>query len=232
MANERLNKVIAASGHCSRRKADELIRAGKVRINGTTITDMGVKADPKKDEIIVEGKVLGQPEHVYVALNKPVGYISTTSDPHAKHTVLELASADVRLFPVGRLDKDTEGLILLTNDGAFTQRLSHPRYQVEREYEAELEGKLSESDRRKLEQGGLEIEGGLTGPSRIRILNMDHQKTRVQIVLREGRKRQIRLMFASTRNPVIKLKRTRFGKLRLGNLPSGNWRYVKVADIL
>ncbi len=230
---ERLNKIIAKSGYCSRRKADELISAGKVKINGQTITSLGILVDKDKDRVSVEGRELGTEKKVYILLNKPRGYITTTRDKFAPRTVLELLpKMPVRLYPVGRLDKDTEGLLILTNDGPLTLKLTHPRFEVKRTYEVTIKGFLTGAKIKKIEQGGITLEDYKTSPCRIRILRRDRRQTELLFTIGEGRKREIRRIFEFVKNPVTGLKRVQFGKLKLGDLPCGKWKKISKHDII
>ncbi|MCM8813812.1 MAG: rRNA pseudouridine synthase [Candidatus Omnitrophica bacterium] len=231
--SQRLNKLIAQSGLCSRRAADALIRAGKVTCNGAVVRDLSTRADRDTDTIAVDGTPLKQEKLLYLMLNKPAGYVTTVKDPHAKKTVYDLLpKLPARVFPVGRLDKDTAGLLLLTNDGEFAFQLTHPRFGVERVYLAEAAGKVGDALIRQLEKGGMRIDGYSTTPCAIELLARNQIRTRMKITLREGRKRQIRIMLSHIGHPVMRLKRVQYGKLTLGTLETGHWQYVRKQDII
>lgn len=225
---ERLNKIIAKSGICSRRKADELIARGRVKINGKVITALGTQADMEKDMIEVNNKRLGEQEKIYIVLNKPRGYITTAKDIHAEKTVFDLLPKKfARVFPVGRLDKNTEGLLLLTNDGDIAQRLLHPKFEIDRIYELSIKGELSSETKEQIETGGLVIEDYKTSPCKIKILSRSKLKTRLKLTLHEGRKREIRKIFDLFGHNVMSLKRVQFGNIKLENLSCGKWTYIK-----
>jgi len=227
---ERLQKVLAHAGICSRRKAEELILQGQVEVNDQVVTRLGTKVEPEKDKISVSGKPVDLEKKIYIAINKPKGYISTVSDTHNRLTVLDLVPRDQRLYPVGRLDKDTTGLLIMTNDGDLAHRLSHPKFEVEKTYEAVIKGELSRKDIERL-QKGIYLEGRRTAPSKVKILFSQRNRTCLRIAIREGRKRQVRLMLLYVKHPVVELKRVKFGNLSLGNLKPGQWRYLKKDEI-
>jgi pseudouridine synthase len=235
----RLQKHIANLGICSRRKAEAMIAAGRVKVNGTVVREMGVQVDPEKDQVDVIGATTpakAPSEFIYILLNKPVDFISSSSSAQGA-SVLELLTKannikpqfgrDIleRVFPVGRLDKDSEGLMLLTNDGALANRLTHPRYEHEKEYEVTISGRLS-PDARKILSKGMRIDSGFVHG--IKIIKEIPKGTRstIRVVLKEGKNRQIRKMFGRIGYPVISLKRTRMGKLNIGVLPVGKWKFV------
>jgi len=235
-SEERLQKILANAGVASRRAAEEMIAAGRVRVNGTVIKQMGVRADPYSDRIEVDGKPLditqsAQPaqEFVYIMLNKPVGVVSTARDTHGRSTVLDLLDdarlkeRGLRVYPVGRLDAESTGLLLLTNDGDLTFRLTHPRFGVEKEYRALVRGRPTEATLQRL-RDGVEIEGEMTAPARVEQLGRKGGDTWLRVVIHEGRKRQVRLMTAAVGHPVGELQRVRFGPLQLASLEPGKWR--------
>jgi 23S rRNA pseudouridine2605 synthase len=227
----RLQKLLADAGLASRRAAEEWIRAGRVRVNGE-VARLGDGADPARDDVRVDGKKLAAEPRSYWLLHKPKNVLSTTADPWAREagrrTVLELlpaAARRTRLYPVGRLDLDSEGLLLLTNDGALAQALLHPSHGCEREYRVEAWGELTPETARRLARG-VELEDGPTLPCRARVVGYDRARgtSRLVLTLREGRKRQIRRALLALGHPVRRLVRVRMGPLRLGDLPSGRAR--------
>ncbi|RLC74176.1 MAG: pseudouridine synthase [Chloroflexi bacterium] len=236
---ERLQKVLAHAGVASRRASEELIRQGRVQVNGQVVTQMGTQVDPAQDEIRVDGHPLPLAEsHVYVMLNKPQGYLSTTRDPHGRPTVLDLLTVEARIYPVGRLDVDSEGLLLLTNDGALTQRLTHPRYGHEKEYWVLVDGRPNAQALRRL-QRGVEVEGERLQADEVTVLRGSHWRrepvvhgTWLKVILHQGRKRQVRRMCAAVGHPVQRLIRVRFGPLRLGRLEPGQWRHLSHSEVI
>ncbi|MCG2710942.1 MAG: rRNA pseudouridine synthase [Candidatus Omnitrophica bacterium] len=224
---QRLNKIIAISGICSRRKADELIASGKVKINGITVTALGTQADLSEDAIMVNNRPLKKEENVYILFHKPKGCITTTKDMFAEKTIFDiLPKFPVRVFPVGRLDKNTEGLLILTNDGDMTQKLLHPKHEIKRVYEVCVKGTLTQAMVERIEKGGLKIEDYRTSACNIKILSRTTLKTQLTLSLHEGKKREIRKIFDTVGHPVINLKRIQFGNIRLGNLAKGKWKYI------
>lgn len=226
---QRLNKYIAASGVCSRRKADEYIQAGAVRVDGVVITTLGHTIDTAlRPKVTLRGKtIFPTTEYVYVMLNKPAGYTVTKADRYAAKLVMELLPKELqRLKPVGRLDRDSEGLLLFTNDGEFAQHLTHPSFQHEKEYRVTVRETLSDQDIYRLRQGII-LEEGNTGKTKAQRLN-DHTFT---IVLTQGWKRQIRRMAKVLHKHVIQLCRVRVGKLQLGNVQTGKWRYITKTQV-
>lgn len=226
MALERLQKYLAAAGVCSRRRGEALIRAGRVSVNGQVVAELGVKVDPDKDRISVDGRpVAPQPRLVYIALNKPRGYV--TSCRHAgKKIVLELVDVAERVYPVGRLDKESTGLLLLTNDGRLHLKLSHPSFDHEKEYEVVVERPISDGALRRMAEGMpiLEIR---TRPAAVTRMG----ERAFRIVLKEGRNRQIRRMVRRLGNEVVELKRIRVASVHLGRLPEGAWRHLGPEEV-
>lgn len=219
---ERLHVRIARSGLCSRRAAERLIQEGRVEVNGATISEMGVKVT-EDDEVRVDGQPIRIAAHYTVLLNKPTGYVTTLSDPQGRPTILRLLpDYGVQLKPVGRLDMETEGLLLCTNDGELALRLTHPRYGVEKEYVAIVRGAPGEKALKSLREGVF-VEGRKTAPARVDIIHADSRGTHstLRIVIHEGRKRQVRLMCEAVGHPVQKLKRTRIGPLKLHGMAAG-----------
>ncbi|MCH8235253.1 MAG: rRNA pseudouridine synthase [Chloroflexi bacterium] len=225
--SERLQKILSSAGVASRRKAEDLIAQGRVMVNGKQAT-VGDRADAGVDVVTVDGKPIAAQRKRYLALNKPAGHVTTLSDPQGRPKVSDLVDIPERIFPVGRLDYDTEGLLLLTNDGDFTQRITHPSYEIDKVYVARVATPIG---LRALDllRTGVELEDGLSAPATVRILYRD-QRT-VEITLHEGRNRMIRRMLAAVGSPVTGLTRTRIGTLTLGDLPTGRWRDLTSDEI-
>jgi 23S rRNA pseudouridine2605 synthase len=233
---ERLQKLIAQAGIASRRHAEELISAGHVTVNGVVITELGSKADPAEDHIKVKGKlinpILSQREKVYVLLNKPKGYLSSVSDPEGRPLVTELLPQSLgRLHPVGRLDFNTEGLLLLTNDGEFTNFITSARNRVKKVYEVKVKGVPPEDSIRTLRRGIVLDDGTRTAPAEIRRLEETGANTWFEVVLHEGRNQQIRRMFDQIGHSVVKLRRSRIGFLRDDRLRPREWRLLEPAEV-
>ncbi len=228
---ERLQKVLARAGVASRRRAEELIKSGRISVNGRVVTEMGCRVDPDTATILFDGRPVRSERKVYILLNKPAGYVTTLSDPQGRPIVTDLVR-DVRerIFPVGRLDLDSEGALLLTNDGALANHILHPRYQVNKTYEVELNTTPGRKDLRRLEQGIL-LDGRKTWPAKTKILSRRAGRTLVKIVIHEGKKRQVRKMFQAIGFPVARLKRTAYGGLEIGALPSGKYRFLGKNDL-
>ena len=228
---ERLQKIISRAGVTSRRKAEELISGGRVGVNGATVTELGSKADPEKDHITVNGRRIEpkQPRMV-VLLNKPDGYITSLRDPEGRPTVARLVDQlPVRLYPVGRLDFHTEGLLILTNDGDLAQKIEHPTHAISKIYVAKVKGIPEEKMLKALRQGIL-MDGKKTLPARIHVLET-RKNAWIEIMIREGRQNQIRKMFESIGHPVIKLKRVAIGALRDDRLKPGEFRLLSSQEI-
>lgn len=231
MATERLQKVLAAAGICSRRQAEKLISDGRVTVDDQVVSTLGSKVDPVHQEIKVDGRPLQETGLVYYLLNKPRGYVTTMSDPQGRPLVTSLLKGvKARVFPVGRLDIDTSGALLLTNDGDLTQKVLHPSNEINRTYLARVTGRPSETKLDSLRQGIL-LEGRKTWPAIIRVVDKDRDSTSVEITIHEGRKRQVRKMFAAIGHPVRELARTAYAKLELGNLPIGRFRELTQKDL-
>lgn len=233
---ERLQKLIAAAGIASRRHAEQMILAGEVTVNGKVVTELGSKADPEKDHIKVRGKLinpsLARREKVYVLLNKPRGYLSSASDPEGRPTVIELLPASLgRLFPVGRLDFNTEGLLLLTNDGDFTNFITSARNKVEKVYEGKVKGIPDERSIERLRRGVTLEDGTRTAPAKIRKVGETESNAWFEILLHEGKNQQIRRMFDLIGHSVIKLKRSRIGSLRDDTLKPKDWRKLTNEEV-
>jgi 23S rRNA pseudouridine2605 synthase len=220
----RLNAYLARAGVASRRKADELIKAGRVTVNGEPgQLNTFVQS---RDRVAVDGEDVELQPLTYVLLNKPAGTVTTASDPHGRPTVVGLVDHPARVVPVGRLDADTTGALLLTNDGELAHRLAHPRYEVEKVYEAEVEGEPSDDDLRRLEQG-VELDDGLTAPAGARRLG-PHT---VELSIHEGRKHQVKRMLAAVGHPVTRLHRSRYAGLTLEGLEPGRWRELEPFEV-
>jgi 23S rRNA pseudouridine2605 synthase len=229
--SERLNRYLARSGVSSRRAADTLIASGAVLVNGRKPPPEGMLIDPGQDRVEVRGEVVVPAEkHSYIALNKPEGYITTASDPGSRPTVYQLLTASGRVFPIGRLDMDSRGLLLLTDDGELANRLAHPRYHVAKEYLALVDGVPGEGDLRKLRQG-VELEDGRCQPAEVEVAGSVRGRTQVRLTIREGRNRQVRRMLEAVGHPVRDLQRTAFGPLRLGRLKEGDWRRLRPPEV-
>jgi len=224
----RLQKYIAECGIASRRKAEELIKNGQIKVNGRLVTEMGTQVDPAKDKVLIDGRPIKPEEKkIYIKLNKPRGYVSSCVSQRGERTVLDLVKAvPYRLFPIGRLDYDSEGLMILTNDGELANKLMHPRYEHEKEYVVDLTMPVTPEALQQIE-AGVVLDGEKTLPAKVRKLG----EKSFSIVLREGRKRQIRLMVGKVGNIVIRLQRVRIGSVRLGELETGKSAYLTPAEI-
>ncbi|RBP45584.1 pseudouridine synthase [Garciella nitratireducens] len=223
----RLQKFLAYCGIGSRRKCEQYIKEGKVKVNGQIIKQLGFKIDPEKDNIEFNHSPIQMYEKkVYILLNKPVGYITTVKDQFHRKTVMTLVNnINERIYPIGRLDYNTEGLLLMTNDGTLTYCLTHPKYEIEKEYIAWLKG-IPSKEKINAFKNGLKIEDYITFPTDFTILKKNRGNALVKIIIHEGRNRQIRKMCDKIGHPVISLKRIRIGKILLGDLPTGKWRYL------
>jgi 23S rRNA pseudouridine2605 synthase len=228
----RLNRYIANSGICSRRKADELIEAGVISVNGNAITELGHKIDPYKDEVRYNGELLKREKKVYVLLNKPKDYITTTDDPQERRTVMQLVekASRERIYPVGRLDRNTTGLLLMTNDGELADKLSHPRNGITKIYHVELDKNLSQGDFNKI-QFGLELEDGLIKPDNISYV-AGASKKEIGIQIHSGKNRIVRRIFEHLGYDVVKLDRVVYGNLTKKDLPRGKWRFLDEHELI
>ena len=227
----RLNKYIASAGVCSRRKADELIANGNVKINGEVVREMGAQVE-EGDRVWVNGtEIRADAAKVYVALNKPLGYITSMSDDRDRQTVADLV-ADIpeRLFPVGRLDYNTTGLLIMTNDGELAHALTHPGHEVSKTYVATVAGVLSDARLAKLRKG-VDIGGFVTSPAQVRLIRQNPRSAVAEITIHEGKNRQVRRMFAAVGNKVQSLERVAIGEIRLGRLLPGHYRKLTKAEI-
>lgn len=232
---ERLQKILAQANIASRRKSEEIIVSGRVKVNGVVVTELGFKVN-RSDKIEVDGKPIELAEHLYFLLNKPTGFVSTTSDEKNRKTVLDLLTEehrDIRLYPVGRLDFDTAGILLLTNDGEFTNLMTHPEHQIEKEYLARVEGIVIRKKIVQLRNGVYIDEDYLAVPKEVRIieLNKEQQSTLISITLTEGRNKQVRKMMEAIGHPVKKLTRVRYDFLTLEGVERGAYRALKVHEV-
>lgn len=222
----RLQKVLARVGFGSRRKCDDLIAAGRVTVNGE-VAVLGRRVDPESALVAVDGAPIGvRPGLVYYLLNKPTGVVTTADDPQGRRTVVQIVPTDPRVFPVGRLDADTEGLLLLTNDGELAHRLTHPSYGIEKEYVAEVDGEPSRAVLRALREG-VELEDGVTAEARASLMD----PSVVKLTIHEGRNRQVRRMCEAVGHPVVRLVRTRVGPIADRSLRPGDWRELEVDEL-
>ncbi len=228
----RLQKYLADCGVASRRKSEELIKSGRVGVNGETVTQMGVSIDENYDVVTLDGeKVRAENKKIYIMLNKPVGFVSTVSDDKGRPTVLDLVS-DIpqRIYPVGRLDYDTEGLLLLTNDGSITYKLTHPKNNISKTYVAEVTGNINMETLVKLRRGVV-IDGVKTSPAEIEVIGATRLGSKFEVTIHEGRNRQVRKMFESCGCIVKRLERTKEAGLTLGHLPLGKWRRLTESEV-
>lgn len=229
MAKERLHKVMAARGVASRRASEELIAAGRVSVDGRIVTELGTSVEPDAD-IRVDGRAIKEPHKHYYMLNKPRGYITTLADEHARNSVGDLVKKlRNRVYPVGRLDAETEGLLLLTNDGPLTNMLTHPRFKVDKTYLVTVKGKMSEEAVTKLREGIFMREG--KAAARVKVLRTTRESTRLEMTIAQGYNRQIRRMCAAVGHEVKRLERVRFGPLKLKGVPRGGFRILTPEEI-
>ncbi len=224
---QRLQKIISQAGIASRRKAEELILQGRVKVNGKIVRTLGAKTDPEKDRIKLNGRLI-QPRQpmVYLMLNKPKGYVTTLKDPQGRPTVIELLKGvHQRVYPIGRLDFDAEGLLLFTNDGQLAEHLMHPRYEISRTYLVKVKGVLSDQEIQRLETG-VSLMDGMTAPCRIQKVRKTAENSWIELTTHEGRNRQVKRMLEHVGHPVLKLKRIRFAGIELTGLEVGEYRYL------
>lgn len=229
----RLQKYIALCGKASRRKAEEMIADGRVRVNGQKVTEQGVKVEIGADKVTVDGKELSVvSKKYYIMLNKPVGVVSTVSDEAGRPTVVDILKDEIntRIFPVGRLDYDTEGLLLLTNDGDFSYRVTHPKFEMKKTYIALVGSGLTVAGLNKLRRGVV-IDGFKTSPAEVELIDSEPNSNLVRITIHEGKNRQVRKMFEAVGVKVKELRRISIGKVEIGNLPYGRWRHLTSHEI-
>lgn len=228
----RLAKYIAQAGITSRRKAEELIARGRVIVNGVVVREQGVQVDPEKDEIKVNGTTITRERPVYLLINKPLGVICSLDDPQGRPTVAQLVSKiGIRAFPVGRLDYDSEGLLLMTNDGDFANLITHPRYGIKKRYRVRVKGCVSREALQRLRQG-VALEDGLTSPAGVKVLESSSESSLLEMELGEGKKREVRRMCAAVGFPVLHLQRTALSFLSLQGVSSGKFRYLTPDEVV
>ena len=229
---ERLQKYLASCGVASRRMSEEIIKSGRVAVNGQIVTEMGVKIKIGTDKVTVDGKdITPEEEHVYLMLNKPEGYVTTAHDPQGRPTVLDLvAEVPQRVFPIGRLDVDTEGLLFLTNDGELAYRLTHPKFAVTKVYHALVTGKPSE-DKLDRMRNGLKLEDGMTKPCTVKVIRRYNHKTMLEITISEGRNRQVRRMCQAIGDPIIELERVKIENIELSQVKRGQYRKLTLEEL-
>ncbi|MDM8000384.1 MAG: pseudouridine synthase [Dehalococcoidia bacterium] len=228
---ERLQKVLAAAGLGSRRACEQIIADGRVSVNGKVVTVQGTRVDPAADAVEVDGIRLDtQVEPRYFLLHKPPGYLTTMEDPHGRPTVLDIFKENGRFFPVGRLDMESRGLLLITNNGFVAHRLTHPRFRIDKTYVARVSGQVSPGVLRQLREG-VELEEGRTSPARVRVVGREGDSTVLEFVIHQGWKRQIRRMCEAVGLRVTDLMRTRLGPLTIAGLPEGRWRELRPSEV-
>ena len=220
-------------GIASRRKAEELILEGKVSVNGQVVAELGVKVNPDKDKIEYNGKVVKiQEDKVYILLNKPIGYVTTSKDQFSRDTVLDIVKVKQRVVPVGRLDMYTSGALILTNDGDFVYKVTHPKHEIEKTYNVTIRGNITKEEIEQLKQGVV-IDDYKTSEAKVRILKREDEKniTRIEVIIHEGRNRQVRKMFEAIGKNVIALHRSKIGKIEVKDIKIGTWRYLKPEEV-
>ncbi len=233
MEEVRLQKFLANQGVCSRRKAEEYISQGLVKVNGVTVTELGVKVNPEKDEVVFKGNKVGKSDKkVYILLNKPIGYVTTTEDQFGRDTVLDLVKVKEKVLPVGRLDMYTSGALILTNDGEFIYKVTHPKFEIEKTYNVTLKGVITKEEIEKLENG-VEIEDYTSGKAKVRILKIDREKdiSRIEVTIHEGKNREVRKMCAAIGRKVLALHRSKIEGIDVKDLKLGEWRYLRKGEI-
>lgn len=227
----RLNKYLANLGYTSRRKVEDLLHQKNLTINGVKVLDKGFRVNPEKDRILLDGKeIKASPEFIYIMLNKPKGVVSTAKDEHGRTTVVDLVNSKERLYPIGRLDADSKGLIFLTNDGSLTNKLTHPKFHTPKTYIALIQGKVDEKTLNKL-RNGVELKEGKTSKAEVEIVEPKPNRTILEITLFEGKNRQIRRMCAALKLNLLELKRVAIGRVKLGDLESGKYRTLTKSEI-
>ena len=228
---ERLQKYMASCGVASRRKCEEIILAGKVKVNGVLVNELGTKVNPLKDVVEYEGTIISKEENkVYIMLNKPEGYISSVKDEKGRDTILDIVKVKERIYPIGRLDYDSSGLLLLTNDGEIYNKIIHPRVEIVKKYIAVVNGEVTHDDIKEFEIG-IDIGGYITAPAEVKIISYDKDISTIEIGIREGKNRQIRKMCGSLDHEVLSLKRISIGEIKLGYLKRGEYRDLNKDEI-
>lgn len=228
---ERLQKYMASCGVASRRKCEEIILAGKVKVNGVIVNEVGTKVNPLKDIVEYEGEIISKEENkVYIMLNKPEGYISSVKDEKGRDTILDIVKVKERIYPIGRLDYDSSGLLLLTNDGEIYNKIIHPRVEIIKKYIAVVRGEVTENDVKRFEIG-IDIGGYITAPAEVKIISYDRDISTIEIGIHEGKNRQIRKMCAELNHEVLSLKRISVGGIKLGYLKRGEYRDLNKDEI-
>lgn len=228
---ERLQKYLANCGVASRRKCEELIISGKVKVNGVIVNEVGIKVDPLKDMIEYDGKEIKKKEDkVYIMLNKPEGYISSVKDEKGRDTILDIVKVNERIYPIGRLDYDSSGLLLLTNDGEIYNKIIHPRVEIIKRYVAVVKGEITDKDKMKFEIG-IDIGGYITASAELKVISYDKGVSTIEIGIHEGKNRQIRKMCAAIHHDVLSLKRISIGEIKLGYLKRGEYRKLNKEEL-
>ena len=230
---ERLQKVMSQAGIASRREAEKMILAGRVKVNGTLVKELGTRVNSARDKIVVDGKLIAAQEHIYVVLNKPKGVVSTAKDERERKTVIDLLTEiKQRVYPVGRLDYNTEGVLLLTNDGELTNMLIHPKYKIYKTYIAKVAG-IPTEEKLDLLRVGIRLEDGVTAPARINLLDIDpvRNTATIEFIIHEGKNRQVRRMCEAIKHPVNSLKRVKFATLDLEGLRRGQYRILEEDEV-
>ena len=233
--NMRLQKFLAEAGVTSRRKAEQLILDGKIKVNGVVIKELGTKVNPNKDVILYNEKEvsLENNKYVYILLNKPIGYVTTLKDQFGRDSIIDLVKVKQRVVPVGRLDMYTSGAIILTNDGDFVYKVTHPKHEIEKTYTVTIKGIIKKEEVENL-RAGVDIGGYVTKPAKVKILKTDEEKnqSRLEITIHEGKNRQVRKMCSAVGLEVVNLKRVQISSLKLGNLACGKYRYLTKDEIM
>lgn len=233
MEELRLQKYLAEAGVASRRKAEELIGQGKIKVNDKVITELGMKINPKNDKVEYKGKVIKiQNEKIYILLNKPIGYVTTVKDQFNRESVLDLVKVKQRIVPVGRLDMYTSGALILTNDGDFVYEVTHPKHEIEKTYTVTIKGIVKKEEIEHL-KNGIKIEDYITRPAKVKILKIEEEKkqSRLEITIHEGKNRQIRKMCEAIGHKVLALHRSKIAEIEVKDLPLGKWRYLKDMEL-